>query len=226
MSHILIITGGRVNIDFTKEYIKTLSYDKVFAVDKGLEYVDELGLMPDLIIGDFDTVDNDILNRYMKYADEGQTAFEIIRHPARKNATDTELAVTYAKDCGAKSITIFGATGTRMDHVLSNLGLLIYVAREHMECVIIDECNRIRLMSSEYGTNDCIIERDAQFGKYLSLIPLSEYLTDLTMEGVEYPLDSARVERLSSLTISNEINEKTARIHIGDGTAFLIESRD
>ena len=61
--HILIVTGGYVDIIFFKEYIKTLSYDKVFAVGKGLEYVAQLGLNPDLIMGDFDTVDSDILAR-------------------------------------------------------------------------------------------------------------------------------------------------------------------
>ena len=70
--HTLIVTGGTLDYTFAKEYCKTLSYDKVFAVDKGLEYVHNLGMIPDMIIGDFDTVDGSLLSEYEQRIEENR----------------------------------------------------------------------------------------------------------------------------------------------------------
>ena len=224
--HILIVTGGYVDINFFKEYIKTLSYDKVFAVDKGLEYVAQLGLNPDLIMGDFDTVDSDILARYEAIDGSYSELSKVIRYPAKKDYTDTELALHYAKKQGASAVTMIGATGSRLDHVFANIGLLIYSAKNGMKSVIVDANNRIHLLSGDYGDSEYIVERKNQWGKYVSIIPVSEIIEDVTIEGVEYPLNSAKIEQGPCLTVSNEIIEKAAHIHIGKGTALVIESRD
>lgn len=226
MKHVLIVTGGYVDINYFKEYIKTLSYDKVFAVDKGLEYVEKMGLIPDVILGDFDTVDGEILAKYENMNSARKEYPKLIKYPAKKDYTDTELALHLAREEGALEVTIVGATGSRLDHVLANMGLLIYASKNGMKCVIVDYNNRIHLISGDYGDSDYVIDRKGQWGKYISIIPLSEVIDDVTIDGVEYPLDGARIEQGPCLTVSNVINEKAARIHIGKGTALLIESRD
>ena len=226
MNSVLIITGGYLNIDFAKEYIKTLSYDKVFAVDKGLEYVDVLGLIPDLIIGDFDTVNPALLEKYDNDIKSGSINANIIKHPVKKDETDTELALQCSVDKGALSITMLGATGTRLDHVLANLSFLKLMGDKGIEVVIVDENNRIRLLDSGCNMTDVTIYREKQFGRYISLIPITRCVEEVTISGVEYPLDNAVIASGKGLTVSNEITEKAARIHIGKGAALLIESKD
>ena len=80
--HTLIVTGGALDYTFAKEYCKTLSYDKVFAVDMGLEYVHNLAMIPDMIIGDFDTVDGSLLMEYEQQIAVGRLDTVLERYPA------------------------------------------------------------------------------------------------------------------------------------------------
>lgn len=223
MNHVLIVTGGYLNIDFAKAYIETLSIDRVFAVDKGLEYVDRLGLNPDYIVGDFDTVDKDLLAAYEKRNAAGEMKAYVDRYPAKKDATDTELAVAEAIKEKAGKITILAATGNRLDHVLANLGLLFQAAEENIECQIVDENNRIRILQAG---KCCRIKKRHQYGTYLSLIPISPIIKGLTITGVMYPLNNRTVIQGSSLTVSNQIKEETAIITITEGNLLVIESKD
>lgn len=223
MHHVLIVTGGHLNIDFARAYCKTLSIDRVFAVDKGLEYVDSMGLVPDYIVGDFDTVDEKLLEAYEKKIAAGKISAYLERFPAKKDATDTELAVMEAIKEQADRITVLAATGNRVDHVLANLGLLLQVTEENIECHIVDETNRIRLLQA--GTC-CKIEKKNQFGTYLSLIPISPVVEGLTITGVMWPLNNTTVMQGSSLTVSNQILEEAAMITFTEGKLLVIESRD
>ncbi len=225
MKHILIITGGYLNIEFAKEYCKTLSYDKVFVVDKGLEYADALKIQPDYIVGDFDTVNANLLEAYEQKIRQGELQSEIERHPVQKDATDTELALYKALEADADQITLLAATGSRMDHVLANIGLLLQPARKGVACYLVDETNRIRLLQSKKMA-ECTIKKEEQYGHYLSVIPLTGIVKGLTMEGVLYPLKKQEICQGSSLTVSNEIVDTEARIFIEEGELLVIESKD
>lgn len=224
MEHILIVTGGYLDLVFAKEYCKTLSYDKVFAVDRGLEYVDRLGISPDYIVGDFDTVAPDLLAEYESRIQKGEIGSLLERYPVKKDATDTELALHKAMEDGAGQITLLGATGSRMDHVLANIGLLLQTAGKGIPCFLVDATNRIRLLSKQ-GQKMCTIRQAEQFGRYLSILPLSEIVKGVTMEGVLYPLKDYDILQGSSLTVSNEI-VGAASISLEDGALLVIESRD
>ena len=219
--HDLVVTGGNLNLNFAREYIKTLSYDKVFAVDKGLEYADQLGITPSLIIGDFDTVDPSVLFKYENIIRSENSNVKIIRHPVKKDMTDTELALQQASLEHFLKVTILGATGSRLDH-----DFLPVMGRMGIEAVIVDENNRIRLLDSDCNMNDITIYKDKQFGRYISIIPLTDKVEGVVMSGVEYPLDNAAIYKGKGLTVSNVIIEKAAHIHIDSGAALVIESRD
>ena len=223
MCHVLIVTGGHLDFDFAENFCNTISYDKVFAVDKGLEYADALGLHIDYILGDFDTVNTALLKSYQKQIDSGSLDAIIEYHPVKKDAADTELAVLKAIEDGADSITILGATGSRLDHVLSNIGLLSLTAGKNVDCRIVDSCNRIRLLT---GNTHCCIKKAEQYGEYLSFIPLTPMVKGLTLTGVMYPLTDRTVYQSSSLTVSNQITEEEANIFIKEGELLMIESRD
>ena len=225
MNHILIITGGHLNIGFAKEYIKTLSYDKVFVVDKGLAYADVLEVVPNYIVGDFDTVNEVVLQAYERKIEKGEIAAYVERHPAKKDATDTELAVFRAVEEHADKITILGATGNRLDHVLMNLGLLLQTERAGVECYIVDETNKVQLLSSE-GKAYCNIRKEKQHGSYLSIIPMTAIVEGVTLEGVMYPLRNHTIYQGESLTVSNQILDNEAVISIKKGVVLVIESKD
>lgn len=225
MEHVLIITGGHLNMEFAADYIKTLSYDKVFAVDKGLEYVDELGIVPDYLIGDFDTVDSRLLAQYEMQMDNHEIRTILDRHPAQKDASDTELALELAMTNGAKNVTLLGGTGSRLDHVLANISLLLQAEQRGVGMCLADETNRIRLLS-DTGYKELELYRRCQHGVYVSLIPLTEQVEGVTMEGVMYPLSNTTIYSGSSYTLSNQIMEDKMFIKLETGKMLLIESCD
>lgn len=221
MKHIVIITGGQLNLTFAKEYLKTLSYDEVFAVDRGLEYARALEIVPSCILGDFDTVNPIVLEEY----ENGELSSVIERHPVKKDATDTELAVSKALEEGADSISILGATGNRIDHMLANLSLLLTVSREGADCYIVDENNKIYLLDG-VRKKQCTIQREKQHGDYISLIPVSPVVKGITLNGFLYPLADKTVCQGGSLTVSNQIVSDVADISFEEGCLLVVESRD
>lgn len=225
MKHIVILTGGYLNTRFAKAYIKTLSYDRVFAVDKGLEYAEALGIKPDYIVGDFDTVDKMLLKSYEEQIADGKLDTLLDKYPVKKDATDTELAILKAIEEKADKITILAATGSRLDHVLANLNLLLKVNQAGIECYIVDEANRVRLLEASRNSH-CIIRKEEQYGKYVSLIPLEEVVEGLSITGVMYPLQKERIYQGNSLTVSNQIVDEQAEISLDKGRIFVIESKD
>lgn len=225
MKHIVIITGGHLDIDFAKAYLETLSYDKVFAVDKGLEYIEALGVTPDCVLGDFDTVDQGLLEQYETGITNGEISALLERHPAMKDATDTELAVDMAMKMGAECITLLAAIGSRLDHLLANVALLVKTAKNHVNMHIVDAYNRIRILS-ENDVNRCVILKEEQFGQYISLLPVSTIVEGVTLRGALYPLKNAIIYQGESRTVSNEMTEMCMEIEIARGTMLVIESKD
>lgn len=115
----LIITGGAIEEAFAGDYLRKNKFDYIIAADKGLVFCREMGIRPDLIVGDFDSADKGALEYYRKRFPE-----RILRFRPEKDETDTEIALTKALENTEGSITILGATGTRLDHVLGNIQLL------------------------------------------------------------------------------------------------------
>lgn len=225
MKRALIISGGYLNIDFAKAYIETLSYDKVFAVDRGLEYALTLNLAVDYLIGDFDTLDETILQQYEEMLQQQGRKDTIKRYPVMKDATDTELAIQCAIEEDVSEITLIAANGTRLDHVLMNLGLLLQAAEQKIDMIFADETNRIRLLTDKYKKS-CRIDKKEQYGTYISLVPMSSVVSGVSMTGVLYPLKDYTIRQGNSFTVSNQIVDVFAEIAIDKGNALLIESKD
>lgn len=209
---VLILTGGSVNTSFASEYIKEWNPDKVITADKGLLYAKGLGIIPDIILGDFDSCDKDIMEEF--------STDEKIIAPCEKDDTDTGLAMIKAKQIGADEILLIGATGTRLDHVLGNIGQLVFAQKHGMKAQIVDENNRIQVLEHEH-----VISKDQQFGKYVSFIPVYE-AKGVTLTGFKYPLDDHTLVFHESLAISNELKKERGKISYKEGCLLMIESRD
>lgn len=223
--HVLILSGGTLNISFAKNYCRTLSFDKVFAVDKGLEYAAQLGLSPDLIIGDFDTVNVNLLSAYEKQIMDGSLDAVLEKYPVKKDATDTELALLDALKIGATEITMLAVTGSRLDHVLMNMNLLLQAEEAGISCYMVDETNRIQLLS-DHARKETMLLKEKQHGRYLSIIPVTPLVEGLTITGVTYPLKNKQIKQGNTLTVSNCIVDEKAQIRLEKGSIWVIESKD
>ncbi len=212
----LIITGGSITEEFAKQYTLHHCWDYLIVADGGMHICKKLGLEPNIIIGDFDSVKKEVFSYFMKCMPE-----RIRRYPVKKNETDTELAIQQAKAAGANSLDIIGATGGRSDHFLGNLSLLEYANALGMKAYIVDEYNRIRLIDS-----DLKLEKKNQYGKYVSLIPFGEEVRGLTLKGFLYTVSDFTLELGNSRGISNQILEEEAFIHLDSGKLLVIEARD
>lgn len=212
MKNTLIVTGGKTSKEFIKKIINNNKIDKIIAADKGLEILDKIKVSPDYIIGDFDSINKNILEKYEET--------EIIKLNPEKDFTDTDMALKLAIKLKSEEIYILGALGNRIDHVISNIHILKQSIDNNIKCKILDENNEIQLIHK--GTYK--VEKAGY--KYISLIPLTTKAEGITLKGLKYPLNNATLRIGESLGISNEILENVAMIKVEKGILIMIKSND
>ena len=188
----------------------------IIAGDKGLEALYQLKMIPNHVVGDFDSVSSEILEFYKK---QPQIIFHTYR--AEKDNTDTDIALKLAIQLKSSKITMLGALGKRMDHALANIHILKDALEANIPCQILDEYNRIYLINKEI-----ILEKDKVYGKYISLIPLTSTVEELTLTGFKYPLNHYTLTIGTSLGISNEMIEDRAHVKMEKGILIVVESKD
>lgn len=208
----LIIGSG---VDIKKEIINTLSYEYVICVDGGLDKAEKLEISPNVIIGDFDSVKKNTLEYYKK------SGLLIEEFPPEKDYTDMDLAVEYAVNKGFSEIVLLGASGTRLDHTLANIMLIEKFYKKNIKIKLIDNNNIVQTISD----NDklCIEKKE---GCFLSIIPLSDEITGITLKGFKFPLNDVTVKRGETRCISNEVEDTYGEIEIKTGSCVVIISKD
>lgn len=212
----IVVSGGQIDDRFALGWMKSNAYDCIIAADSGMNFLHRNGIVPDVIAGDFDSVDDDSLDEFSSLSE-----VEMLRLNPVKDDTDTEFVIREAIRRGATSISILGATGTRLDHVLANVYLLGIGLEAGVSMEIVDSHNRIRM-------TDTVLEisKKEQFGAYVSVLPVKGDAKGVILEGMKYPLSDADVNCFSSLGVSNEIVEDVAKISVKQGTLLVIESND
>lgn len=219
MKRAYLVSGGEIDLSFLKKELhKRPKSSVVVAVDAGLEYLNEINIQPDILVGDFDTVDYDILEKYIDNKD-----IKINRHSPIKDFSDTELAIDMCLKEGYHEIYIFAALGRRFDHSLANLYILCKSLDRDAYIQIMDEYNKIYVYDHSF-----IIEKNKLWGDYISFFPMGGSISDFSVEGVKYPLNNATIDKYKNptLTISNEIIEDEARVSFKKGLLLIVESKD
>ncbi len=233
----LIVTGGSLDYEWAAEYVKTIDFQVVIAADKGLMHCIRLGIKPDYCLGDFDS--------FCGGADGARNAFgqEVRQYPCEKDDTDTQLAIRAAMELGCKSAVLIGATGTRLDHVLANIGNLFLAKEKGLEIELVDKNNRIYPLiggnTNKEGTwEEKSLSQDASaagsvsftkencYGKYISVIAYGGNLSGVSYEGFRYELHNAAIELGSSIGVSNELSGEKGKITVGRGKAVILETKD
>lgn len=218
MKSSVIIAGGRLDVQFASEFIKKEKPDILIAADKGLLFFEETEILPTQIVGDFDSLGEEILPKYEKLG------ISVRKFNPVKDATDTEIAVRLAMELGAEKITILGATeGKRLDHLFGNVLTMMIPQQEGIDCFLLDAHNRVRIL-----TKPLEIKRQEQYGKYISLVPLTTDVHGVTLTGFKYPLWDHRfhVQFSGSLGISNELVDEAGRIDFRAGILLMLECTD
>lgn len=213
----LIVTGGSIEDTFALKFLKENPCDLTIAADSGMEFFYRNGLVPDEIVGDFDSVKSGVL----EFFKENNPNIKIRKFQPEKDETDTELAIRTAIDADCKKIWLLGATGTRIDHVLGNIHLLGMAMERDCECIMLDSCNRIRMLNQ-----GMTIRREEQYGDYISLFPFTPTVKGLTLRGFKYPLEKYELQCYHSLGVSNEISEEKAEVSFEEGILLMVESKD
>jgi len=208
--NVIIISGGRFGDPiFFKKKIAEIGDSLIIVCDGGVRHLQKIGIKPDVIIGDMDSIEPAQLTSY------SAQSVQIIKYPANKNFTDTELALNYALNLKPTAIYIWGALGGRLDHSLANVLLLRKGQKAGIKTYLIDEyCEAF------------ILDQEAAFssaeGQTVSVIALTPQVEGLSLSGFVYPLKDAVLTMGESLGVSNIINEAHAKISVRVGNLLVI----
>lgn len=205
MNRTLIVCGGQFH-NISKSALQ--EYDFIIACDKGYEYCEKLHIIPDLFIGDCDSLKKNLPDNIKK-----------IILPHLKDDTDTMYAIKEALKTNCTSITLCCALGNRVDHTIANIQSLNFIA-EH-------ECSA--KMFSEDEELFCIknnsIKIPIKTGFSLSVFSLTEKSEGVYEKGTLYELENAVLTNTFPLGISNEWKDDIAEIGVKNGTLLIITSR-
>lgn len=188
--------------------------DVVIAADGGAASLDRIGVRPDMLVGDLDSIEAELVARL----EAAGTRVE--RHPADKDASDAELAVQAALGAGATEIELLGATGgSRLDHELANLLLLADPALAHVD--ISAARGPVRVTAVHAGAHRAL---SAAVGDLVTLLPVGGDASGVTTTGLRWQLTAATLTLGRSMGLSNEVTSAPASVAVDRGVLLIVET--
>lgn len=216
---VIIFSGGSIDKDFAEKFIESHKNSVLIAADRGIETMTEMGLVPDFIIGDFDSASEEAVASVETLKKEFDIPVEKL--VPEKDDTDTEAAVTLALKHTVGDIYILGGTGTRLDHVLGNIAVLGKGHEAGRRIILQDSHNKIELLFE-----DTVVKKGEFFGKYISFFPFGDRVEGLTLEGFKYPLKDYSFGGFNSLGVSNELLADEGHVSFKSGVLIMVQSQD
>jgi thiamine pyrophosphokinase len=191
----------------------------VVAADGGVACALALGLRPDVVVGDADSLELSDLNRL------GQLGIPLVRVSPHKDASDLELAVREAVGRGARSLVILGALdGDRVEHSMANLMLLTLPELARADASIVDERSTVRVLDAA-DTSSAALRLSGQAGDFISLFPWAGPAEGITTEGLRYPLRDEPLPVGPSRGLSNELVGTSATVRLRGGRLLVVHTR-
>ena len=213
MPRALIFANGELNPPYPSP-ADIQAGDWLLAADGGSLHCLSLGILPHILIGDFDSLDAELL-RQLEAA-----GVERVTYPAHKDETDLELALDYARGLGATDIIVYGALGGRWDMTLANLMLLAHPAFTSVKLRLVDGNQEVSLLRAGEG-----LELHGSQGDTISLIPLSATAEGVTTRELEYPLSSGTLNLGSPRGVSNTMLSESCSISLVLGLLAVVHIR-
>lgn len=216
MNKTVIISGGVLDEDIVKKVLDNDEDIYIIAADKGVEFLYKNHIVPQYIVGDFDSIDKEIIDYY-----RNETEVPIREYNPIKDASDTEIAMRLAVTLGSKKMTILGATGGRLDHLWANIQSLVIACKAGVDACILDAQNKI------YVTDKPVtIKKKNAYGEYLSVFALSGEIYDFSLTGTKWELKHHDLKPYDSLTVSNRFAKDEVKIDFQEGIVVVMETRD
>ena len=205
----VVLAGGKIeNYDKVKKYLCESSL--IICADSGIEHAFNMGIIPDLLVGDMDSISPEAAAKVQKLGIEKHT------YPSEKDYTDTELAIDIALSKGVREVILLGGLGDRPDHSLANIYLMVNFKRQGLDLKLAGEKWEMFLI-------DKMAEVTGKKGDILSLIPLSPEVAGVNTEGLYYTLKGETLYMGPTLGISNVFLGNTARVTIKQGLLLAVK---
>lgn len=209
----VIIFGGGTIVNYTSMKSYICQNDYIICADSGVKHAEQMGIIPDIMLGDFDSIEPELFESYKK------KGIKIIDYPPEKDKTDAHIALEYALDLSPEEIILLGYIGSRMDHTIANIHTLQNPLARQVDAYIINENNKIFLVNGSK-----VIKND--FGRYISFIPLTSEAKISVDKGVKYPIHNIVMRQQESLGVSNELTHESCTLQMHQGTIIVIQSKD
>ncbi len=208
----VIISGGK---EPSKDIVfrEIQDADIIIGADKGCEVLYKYDITPDYILGDFDSANDEIINSIEERAKKK------ITYKREKDYTDTEIAYNLAVEKGANEIILLGATGTRYDHSLSNLGLMLRGVKSSIKVKVIDDNNFIFL-------TDKSITLQGNKGDIISFQAYCDEIKNFNISGAKYNLSNYTLKLGDGITTSNEFLDEDIRVNFDNGILMILYTKD
>jgi thiamine pyrophosphokinase len=209
----IIVANGQVKEDERYGHLVRPD-DLIIAADGGASVAQQLGLVPQVVIGDMDSLSPELCSQLE------ERGCQLVDHPARKDETDTELAIQYALEQGAREILLLGATGDRLDHTLANVFLLGMPGLDAVQAKIVAGNTEIWLLR---GGGE--FEVHGQPGDIVTLLPLGQDAIGIESEGLEWALHDDTLQFGLARGVSNVMTADTAHLTLREGLLLVLRIR-
>lgn len=195
--------------DRSSQTIELSPDDLVIAADGGFDYLEEIGLRADIVLGDFDSV--------VSY----DLPSDAIRYPKDKDDTDMMIAVKLGLEKGYKEFAIFGGLGGRLDHTLGNIQLLTYISKQGAAGTLYCDDYAIQVVNA----GSIVLGKDTTFnvaGNLCSVFALDRHCHNVTIQGLKYEVTGADWYNHLPIGVSNEFTGKRAVVSCTKGSIAVL----
>lgn len=207
----ILVNGAIEDLQFYKKELDGCDY--LISADGASNALYRMRKVPDVIIGDMDSIEEDAKRFFVKQG------VEFKKFPSKKDFTDTELSIDYAKDIGAVEIVLYAGVGSRIDHSLGNMNLLYYMLKKGIQGRLVNEKNEVYITDSK-------LVLSGSKGDLVSVIPVNGDAVGVTLTGLEYPLTDYTIEFGKTIGLSNVMVGDSCSVEVKEGCVFVIKARD
>jgi len=206
---LVFLNGNYSSIQMPSDYFSKDSF--VICADGGTQLALRYKIIPNVIIGDLDSLPKDVKKKLESYP----TKF--ISYPREKDYADGELAIQYAVDAGYKNLVVFGVLGDRLDHLISNINQYVLLSKK-LQLAVVEAQSTTHFIYDDITINGSI-------GDEVSLIPLKTHCEKVTTKNLKYPLNNETLFFGSTRGVSNVMQTKVAKISVKKGVLMTVHRR-
>jgi len=189
-------------------FIKPEEGDLIIAADAGYRTLQDVGVTPDIVVGDFDT---------LKYVPDHPN---VVKLSPIKDVTDTWEAVTIGFEKGCTEFHIFGCMGGRVEHTIASMQLLSRISKEGGKGYLYDEKNILTVIKGGES-----ISFDNTYTGFISVFSMTDISTGVTISGLKYEVTGVELSNTFPLGVSNEFTGRPSGISVKEGMLMIVYPR-